>query len=143
MFVVGCECRAAVLGPSCPHLCISGVENQKCTYNPDKLRTTVCPLPISFCVISQGSPALRPNKNHSYEQNKIASQISRCSSDENLLAINMKFSDFPDLKPGPKKSLRYKLDSFWHLLYGIGVFIGITWPEFFLSFKIIGLDSSD
>lgn len=37
-------------------------------------------------------------KNHSYGQNKIASQITRCSSAENLLAINMKFSDFTGFK---------------------------------------------
>lgn len=37
-------------------------------------------------------------KNHSYGQNKIASQITRCSSAENLLAINMKFSDLTGFK---------------------------------------------
>lgn len=58
-------------------------------------------------------------KNHSYGQNKIASQITRRSSGENLLAINMKFPISPGFKMAIdrfdiKSGSSYEFSALWH-----------------------------
>lgn len=58
-------------------------------------------------------------KNHSYGQNKIASQITRRSSGENLLAINMKFPISPGFKMAIdrfdiKSESSYEFSALWY-----------------------------